>query len=356
MECLYCKEELPKQSRFCSNCGKAITPQDIESNRKHIFLHIGGEQQGPFSIIEVNDKIHGGEISIDDYAWHDGCADWIKVSDLSLENIKKPAITPASNSKVKKISFDYKALDSKGNNVSGSIDAIDQADAVNLIRNIGLFPTSVVGERVNLEKANTNKSRYAIVSGDQRPFCTKCNKHVQPLIGSISKNGPGVIVNNEGPVDFFVSSNSQFTRKFCSECGDSLSEIRFCSQCKEMVPVKVGEMFVGVARGGYQETQDCRICNTRLSGPSCFIATAAFGSSYTSEVECLRSYRDEVLLKSLSGRIFVACYYYTSPPIAELVTKSPSLAAFVRSILRPLVNHIENSKCRVDPPGSNRVI
>ncbi len=69
----------------------------------------------------------------------------------------------------------------------------------------------------------------------------------------------------------------------------------------------------------------------------CFIATAAYGSPLTAEVETLRRFRDERLLTNLPGQLFTDLYYTFSPPVAELVARSERLRAFVRSLLRPLV-------------------
>jgi hypothetical protein len=41
----------------------------------------------------------------------------------------------------------------------------------------------------------------------------------------------------------------------------------------------------------------------------CFIATAIYGDRYVPQIETLRQYRDNVLMKSVSGRAFVRLYY-----------------------------------------------
>ena len=62
----------------------------------------------------------------------------------------------------------------------------------------------------------------------------------------------------------------------------------------------------------------------------CFIATSAFGSAQVQEVIDFRNFRDEVLLTTWAGRIFVSVYYVISPPIARVLDKSPLLRAWVR--------------------------
>jgi hypothetical protein len=70
----------------------------------------------------------------------------------------------------------------------------------------------------------------------------------------------------------------------------------------------------------------------------CFIATAAYGSNTAKELDTLRAYRDRVLLKSQSGRWFVATYYAMSPPLAEFISNYDLLRTAVRiELLDPIV-------------------
>jgi hypothetical protein len=70
----------------------------------------------------------------------------------------------------------------------------------------------------------------------------------------------------------------------------------------------------------------------------CFIATAAFNSYEASEVIILSQWRDQVLLKSKSGKFFVQIYYKTSPPIARALDLMPVLKAPVRAALRTFIH------------------
>jgi|GEM_PF-3741412 len=70
---------------------------------------------------------------------------------------------------------------------------------------------------------------------------------------------------------------------------------------------------------------------------SCFIATAAYESSFAPEVEVLREFRDIYLLSSPVGMIFVDFYYTLSPPIAQVIAKSEELRMLTRIGLTPIV-------------------
>ena len=72
-------------------------------------------------------------------------------------------------------------------------------------------------------------------------------------------------------------------------------------------------------------------------GSHCFIATAAFGSPLAKEVEILRKFRDEYLLKSFFGRKLVQDYYKYSPPAAKVISKNLILKNIVRIALLPII-------------------
>jgi len=69
----------------------------------------------------------------------------------------------------------------------------------------------------------------------------------------------------------------------------------------------------------------------------CFIATAAYGTPMAKEIEILREFRDKYLMTNPVGKGLVEFYYRVSPPIAEFITKYPSLKPIVRVGLLPAV-------------------
>jgi len=72
-------------------------------------------------------------------------------------------------------------------------------------------------------------------------------------------------------------------------------------------------------------------------GGGCFIATAAFGTPFAKEIDVLRNWRDDWLLKNSLGVIFVHLYYTFSPPIANNIRISHSKRTWTRKLLTPFV-------------------
>jgi len=87
---------------------------------------------------------------------------------------------------------------------------------------------------------------------------------------------------------------------------------------------------------GWNEGAEVRFDEIGLYVPTggfCFIATAAYGTETASELDLLRDFRDQVLLKNPLGSLFVQIYYKVSPPIAGLMGKNDLLRTVVREVL-----------------------
>ena len=73
----------------------------------------------------------------------------------------------------------------------------------------------------------------------------------------------------------------------------------------------------------------------------CIIATVTFGSELSPEVNFLRSFRDNLILKTHSGRQFYiafdAFYYSWSTPVANLIASNQVLKTLVKLLIYPLL-------------------
>lgn len=73
----------------------------------------------------------------------------------------------------------------------------------------------------------------------------------------------------------------------------------------------------------------------------CFIATVCYENYDAPEVLILRQFRDNILLNSKMGKLAVNIYYFLSPPIASLISKSVKLKHFIRIfLLDPIVSKL----------------
>jgi peptide/nickel transport system substrate-binding protein len=81
--------------------------------------------------------------------------------------------------------------------------------------------------------------------------------------------------------------------------------------------------------------------------PECVIATAAYGSELSPQVQVLRLFRDKLVMSTFAGsqfmKAFNAWYYSFSPSVASVVSKSPSLASVVRALIYPLLGILQVS-------------
>ena len=84
------------------------------------------------------------------------------------------------------------------------------------------------------------------------------------------------------------------------------------------------------------------------SKPSpCFVATVAFGGPFEREVCALRRLRDERLVLSAPGRLFIRAYNRFGPVLAEWIQPRPAARVACRYLLRPLARLVD----RVSDPG-----
>ena len=79
-------------------------------------------------------------------------------------------------------------------------------------------------------------------------------------------------------------------------------------------------------------------------GGGCLIATAAFGSELSPQVQFLREIRDNTILQTESGTIFMAgfnqFYYSFSPTIADYERENPAFKEAIKLTLTPLLTSL----------------
>jgi len=78
----------------------------------------------------------------------------------------------------------------------------------------------------------------------------------------------------------------------------------------------------------------------RTTAKACYVATAVYGSDDVWQVARLRRFRDEVLLKSVVGSLFVLAYYSLSPKLAAYFGGSSPVRGSFRKLLDSVVNRL----------------
>ena len=152
---------------------------------------------------------------------------------------------------------------------------------------------------------------------------------VRPLIFKCNKCGSAHTIDSCPTCradDFgrgLVQTKPPYARRgvFCASCGLGASDF-VCQTCSEVVPFvsSFHTLRLPISQSG-----------------SCFIATAAFGTASAPQVEILREFGDDRLLKSGLGDRFIQFYYRHSPLVAAVIEPSRPLRWAVRAcFLGPL--------------------
>ena len=69
----------------------------------------------------------------------------------------------------------------------------------------------------------------------------------------------------------------------------------------------------------------------------CYIATMAYGSYEHPQVLELRKFRDEILRKTIAGRLFIKTYYFISPKLVEILRNKKTINNLIRKGLNQFI-------------------
>jgi len=133
----------------------------------------------------------------------------------------------------------------------------------------------------------------------------------------------------------FEPVNQQATK--CPHC---TADIFHCSQCQAQVTAYTEYHRTSGFSWDEYEMAFCTRCNTQVGGPAksgCFIATAAYGTALSPEIDLLRRTRDFHLTKSFLGRTFIKTYETLSPSLAKMIKGKKLPCWIVRQLLKPIL-------------------
>ncbi len=122
----------------------------------------------------------------------------------------------------------------------------------------------------------------------------------------------------------------------------SIVSIEFDGEGKHTLDIIATEYLAGfLALESAITVEESAITVEESNGGGCLIATAAFGSELAPQVQFLREIRDNIVLQTESGTIFMAgfnhFYYLFSPTIADYERENPVFKEAVKLTLTPLL-------------------
>lgn len=113
--------------------------------------------------------------------------------------------------------------------------------------------------------------------------------------------------------------------------------------------VKLEETNVNLSQESLQTGQN--------TGGGCLIATAAFGSELSPQVQFLREFRDQRILSTVAGQsfmnVFNAWYYSFSPYVADYERQNPIFQTSVKYAIYPLIGILSLSEQSYSLAGQN---
>jgi len=149
--------------------------------------------------------------------------------------------------------------------------------------------------------------------------------------------------NNMGPdrVEKLIERSSYFSQL---EIAESLEESKV--GVLDTTPADVPDRQVEeITEEPIEEKEDTEeIQDVNEEGGGCLIATAAFGSEMSTQVQMLREVRDSQILKTQAGVLFLSgfnqFYYSFSPTIADWERQSPVFKEIVKITITPLLTSL----------------
>lgn len=169
-----------------------------------------------------------------------------------------------------------------------------------------------------------------------------CHKRQENRTFKISR-----IISVDGVTDTPVSSSSSVKTQKSAYTGNSFSAKPSTNQTSSYSPETSYKPSSGYS-SSYMSSYSSSSRSSYSSSPStkqsegCYIATMAYGDYDHPQVMALRRYRDEVLLRSVPGRLFVRFYYWISPKLVKVLSGHDAINAVVRGALDRIVERISD--------------
>jgi len=166
-----------------------------------------------------------------------------------------------------------------------------------------------------------------------KPGFNKIQEHIDYRI-TVIKDGQNIF----GPIPLTHTSvgTVKIPVEFTSN-GEHQIKVEMEGILFQPIPLETTYFTINVGEG--QSTQSIQENNNE--GGGCLIATAAFGSEMSPQVQQLREIRDNVVMQTSSGKTFMTVfnqiYYSFSPTVADYERESPVFKEIVKVSLTPML-------------------
>lgn len=229
---------------------------------------------------------------------------------------------------------------------------------------------NVLGELDEAEDCLTKALRFGPEDAETQDVLAKVRKKKRETEISGSRQVPGQAVRQASSATGILQKGNVYSINLTDGSGGLFRVLVVNDQTLEVLPINAAEpsRFAGGPRtilasavvsfadpglpwssygeGGHREAE----LGTDKNGGGCFIASAVYGSDQAPQVQVLRTFRDEYLLRSTIGRRAVHYYYRFSPPVAVVVSANPRFTRCLKMCLDALVRKLDMPS-RGERPG-----
>ena len=331
---------------------KAI-PKDLQENFEilnNVIEKISNDLESA-ELLEISSFVKSSKISkIDEQKVIDGKTTSLLVLDVSITNNGKNSIFLNSY-----YAFDYKL--NKFSQIYSQKFTFPKCEGLTTAEDYkNKFFAALASEKCDFKKSvefndpsfkfdeNCEKYTSSIIPNEtiNQKICIEIGKNSNPLIVTESNNAYEIDLDEVMFINILASGYNPETIDSMSstpktECGPgTVLKDDVCVLDERCGPGTVLEDGVCVLNNPDTEPSS--------KGGGCLIATATYGSEMASEVQQLRELRDNTLLNTESGSIFMESfndfYYSFSPIIADYERENPVFKEMVKIAITPMISSL----------------
>ncbi len=145
----------------------------------------------------------------------------------------------------------------------------------------------------------------------------------------------------------FYLNDMQYNQKIKSNAKISFITLNFTGIGNNKIDIIATNTFAGVE----EKPETSVIDESSSKGGGCLIATATYGTELAPQVQQLREIRDQKLMKTESGQLFLNSfnefYYLISPVVSDYERENPFFKEAVKLVITPMLstlsilNHVD---------------